>query len=354
MDWLAALLGAGGSLVSGWLGANAANGATASQIAALENAIRFQTGNVDRAARANEGATERILGVTGAANERALGRMNMAITNSIKRANSARDASISGQDKATAGAVATQSGFYDRARTDMAPWMQAGQKALEQYSGELGLGGPDGQPFQSQFRTTPGYEFQVQEGEKGAVNNLRALGMGGSGAALKALTAFRTGLADQTYSKYLADLKGVADSGQSAATNLGQLGAQTGANIGQTLMTGAGANTTTRMGTAELSNNAAIQGAGKIGDWLTTNAGNAASAIGNGASNLGNILVNGGGAIASNIANIGTVQGAGTVGGTNAWINALGNFTNNMGRALGGFGSSGGMGSYTHFTGGVR
>jgi hypothetical protein len=64
------------------------------------------------------------------------------------------------------------------------------------------------------FRETPGYQFQVQEGEKGVLNNLAALGMKNSGAALKALTRFRQGIADQTYDNYLNRLASAAGMGQ--------------------------------------------------------------------------------------------------------------------------------------------
>lgn len=112
---------------------------------------------------------------------------------------------------------------YGDARTDIAPWQAAGKKALQQYQVEIGQSNAG---F-SRFKTTPGYQFQVSEGEKGVVNNLSALGMKNSGSALKALTRFRTGLADQTFDTYLNRLQGLAGAGQTAVSNLGSLGQQT-------------------------------------------------------------------------------------------------------------------------------
>lgn len=110
---------------------------------------------------------------------------------------------------------------YKDARTDILPWMTAGKTALNQYQIEMGQ-----KAGASKFRTTPGYQFQVSEGTKGVVNNLAALGMKNSGSALKALTRFRTGLADQTYDTYLNRLSGIAGTGQTATQNIGSLGAQ--------------------------------------------------------------------------------------------------------------------------------
>jgi hypothetical protein len=120
-----------------------------------------------------------------------------------------------------------QAATIAQARVDAAPWMEAGKKGLAALQGELGLTNKnaDGTPFVSGFKTTPGYNFAVSEGEKGVVNNMRALGMGGSGAALKALTRFRTGLADQTYQGYIDRLSGVATGGQSQVNNTNALAA---------------------------------------------------------------------------------------------------------------------------------
>lgn len=113
-------------------------------------------------------------------------------------------------------ALNLQAKTIEQARNDSMPWMLAGQGALQQYLGEMGLSktGADGKPFQSQFTATPGYDFAVKEGEKGAVQNMAALGMKGSGAALKALTKFRQGLATGEYNNYMTRLSNVATGGQ--------------------------------------------------------------------------------------------------------------------------------------------
>ena len=132
------------------------------------------------------------------------------------------------------------------------------------------------------FQETPGYEFMVEEGEKGVLNNLAALGMKNSGAALKALTRFRTGLADQEYDQYLNRLASTAGMGQTVTQN---------------------------------NNNALMSGAGNISSSLMTGAANQGTAI----------------------QNAGAARASGYIGQANAWGNALGGVTNTLGGALGGF-----------------
>ncbi len=96
-------------------------------------------------------------------------------------------------------------------------------------------------PFQSQFQKTPGYEFQVSEGEKGVNNNLAALGMKNSGAALKALTRFRQGLADTTYENYLTRLSNLATGGQQQVSNTTNMLQNSAINQGQTIQDAAAA-----------------------------------------------------------------------------------------------------------------
>ncbi len=123
------------------------------------------------------------------------------------------------------------------------PWIEAGRKALAQYQGEIGLTttNPDGTPFKSAFTTTPGYDFQVSEGEKGVTNNLAALGMKNSGAALKALTRFRQGLADTTRENYLTRLSNAATGGQQQVATTTNALQNSAINQGQTIQDAAAA-----------------------------------------------------------------------------------------------------------------
>lgn len=173
-------------------------------------------------------------------------------------------------------ALDLQARTLEQSRADQLPWMQAGRVALEQYMGEIGVSstGAGGAPFQSQFKETPGYQYSVEQGEKGVVNNLNALGMRNSGAALQALTKLRQGLASTEYNSYLNRLAQASGMGQAQANE-----------------------------TAALSANSAAGQARSLQD-------------------------------------IGAARASGYVGSANAWTNALGNFSNNMGSALGRYDNS--------------
>lgn len=125
-------------------------------------------------------------------------------------------------------AARMQQEMYYQTRDDLSPWRHLGSDAVEAIGGELGLV----PGLASNFQTTPGYQFQVQEGERGVVNNLAALGMRDSGAALKELEKFRQGLAAQEYGNYFARLMGLSGAGQNAAAQTGSLGAQAAAGAG--------------------------------------------------------------------------------------------------------------------------
>lgn len=136
------------------------------------------------------------------------------------------------QEKVARDALELQKAQVAQARLDATPWMDAGKKALTQYQGELGMGAPG---FESQFKETPGYAYQVKEAEKGATNNLAALGMKNSGAALKALTKMRSGLADQEYGNYLGRISGLAGVGQNQVNQTNSMEQNSVLNQGQLL-----------------------------------------------------------------------------------------------------------------------
>lgn len=193
---------------------------------------------------------------------------------------SAADKAAKAQAASADKALALQDKMYTQTRADSLPWLAAGKTALSQYMGELGLSktGADGKPFESQFQKTPGYDFQVQQGEQGVTNNLAALGMKNSGAALKALTKFRTGLADQTYGAYLDRVGGVAGQGQQQA-NQNSANAANAANSMSGLITDAGAaRASGYVGQANSWNNAISGITNTAGSWLGSKQGTGSGA----------------------------------------------------------------------------
>lgn len=149
-------------------------------------------------------------------------------------ANSAANAQVSATEKA----IQAQKESEQQARQDSLPWMEAGKAALNQYMAEIGVDtGSNSEQLAagSKFTETPGYKFDIQEGEKGVVNNLAALGLRRSGSALKALTDFRVGLAEKYRGQYLDRLSGAAGMGQQQSSNLANISLVSGANQAQSL-----------------------------------------------------------------------------------------------------------------------
>lgn len=181
-----------------------------------------------------------------------------------------------------------------------APWLQQGQQAVSQ----LGqLAGPGGlQPWNQQFQAptaeqaaqTPGYQFQLQQGEQALQNSAAAKGDLLSGNTGAALEQYGQGLAStnyqqvynnaltqyqQSYNQFQQNqanqfnrLASVAGLGQTAAGQLGQTGQAAAQNVGNISLT-SGA----QQG-QDIQNAAAAQASGYVGT---------ANAIGGGIGNIG-------------------------------------------------------------------
>lgn len=105
-------------------------------------------------------------------------------------------------------------------------------------------------PTEAQLEATPGYQFNLSQGQKAVTNANAARGLGVSGAALKGAATFASGLADSTYQNQFNNyqtqqtndfnrLAGLAQLGQGSAAGVGALAQQTGSSIGSNLI-GAG------------------------------------------------------------------------------------------------------------------
>jgi len=146
---------------------------------------------------------------------------------------------------------------------------QAGDAALAQLQAAL-LGGDT-----SGFTQSPGYKFQLEQGQKAIERAAAAAGSFGGGANLKDLTRFGQGLASQEYGNYVNRLMGLQQIGaqataQSAQTALGVeglrsslLGAQAGYLGQQGAVQGALGNNLAALRTGTAANQAnALTGAG--------------------------------------------------------------------------------------------
>ncbi len=91
---------------------------------------------------------------------------------------------------------------------------------------------------QAALEATPGYQFARTQGIQAAERSIGTRGL--TGALAKGIGRFVTGLADQTYGANVDRLRDATTIGANAAAGGGQIGAQTGANVANTI-TGAGA-----------------------------------------------------------------------------------------------------------------
>jgi hypothetical protein len=128
------------------------------------------------------------------------------------------------QQQSTDAAIAEDRRQFDLTRADMAPWLQAGQSALNRL-----------QDPGANFQTDPGYNFLRREGMRDIGNSFAARGGAASGNALRALAEFQTGIANQSFGDWWNRQAGMAGIGQTTASNLGTLGAQSAGNIGALL-----------------------------------------------------------------------------------------------------------------------
>ena len=162
------------------------------------------------------------------------------------------------QENAAQTAANTQLSMYNTTNANLAPFRNIGNQAATQLSGSLASLTSPITMDESTLENTPGYQFNLTQGERAVTNSSAARGLGSSGAALKGATTFATGLADSTYQNQF----------QNAVTN------QTNAynrlaglvNTGETAAAGGAA--------------PATAAAGQIGT-AATNAGNAAAAASN-------------------------------------------------------------------------
>jgi hypothetical protein len=146
------------------------------------------------------------------------------------------------QEKAAQQATQAQMGMYNQTRSDLQPFQQAGQGALNDLTARLPQLTSPFNPTMDQLEQTPGYQFNLQQGLKSVNNALGARGLLNSGAVMKGASTYATGLADSTYlDQFNVDqanklnaynkLMGTAQLGEQAAGQTGVFAMQTGHDV---------------------------------------------------------------------------------------------------------------------------
>lgn len=157
----------------------------------------------------------------------------------LTAATSARSAKKAGemQGQASAEAVAEQRRQFDIARSDLAPFREAGTEAVGRLRDLTGLSGRGftEEDLLADPITGIGFRFGLDEGRKGINRMAGARGLRDSGATLKALTRFGQDYAGSKAEGLFNRLSSLSGTGQTATTNTAQLGSQMAGNVGNIL-----------------------------------------------------------------------------------------------------------------------
>ena len=90
----------------------------------------------------------------------------------------------------------TYRGQETKARGDVAPWREAGIRALGTLEGKIATG-------PGEFEADPGYQFRQEQGNRAVDSSAAARGGALSGRAVKEAARFNQGLASQEYGKFV-------------------------------------------------------------------------------------------------------------------------------------------------------
>lgn len=189
----------------------------------------------------------------------------------VQGANNARTALEGGLD--------TASGLYGEARDLYRPLYDQGLQGLEMYGNALGLGGAEGnQAAVGAFKTSPGYDFALNQGLQALERRASAQGRLGSGNTALDTLGYAQGLANQEYGNWLDRLSGLGGYATTgAAGQSGALGSEAAANL------------STAGSLADLSYNSALAQGGAMNDYYAAN-----DILGRNAFNLGENILKGG------------------------------------------------------------
>ncbi len=216
----------------------------------------------------------------------AAGIIGGSLVGGLISAGGARSAA-STQAAATRAGIAEQRRQFDLTRKDLWPWRERGRQSLNRLRILLGVGprpeqeslramyGTLTEPFTAQdFRTSPGYEFRLGEGQKALERSAAAAGGLYSGAAGKALQRYGQQFASEEFmnafnrdqaekARIYNMLAGTSGVGQTTATQIGQMGMGSASNIANLLTQGGNAAAAGRVGVA----NALAGGVQDIGTY---------------------------------------------------------------------------------------
>jgi hypothetical protein len=243
---IAGIASAGLGLVGSAMGASAANKAADAQAKSAEKSIQFQKdtavqGRIDSYPWALEGAQAMYMYM----DELGIPRPQTPILPDLTQGplgynpGAAKPKNQPNSMVNTTSQFIPQGGAHNNGGTGMGrnPNYMAPGTQTAAAPAPNAIGSPNTIPMTAKkgYQESPGYQFQVQQGEQGVLNNLSALGMKNSGKALKSLETFRQGVANQDYGSWLNRIAGVAGMGQSQVNTNNSMAQNTAQNVGQTM-----------------------------------------------------------------------------------------------------------------------
>lgn len=181
------------------------------------------------------------------------------------------------QERASDATIAENRRQYDLNRQDLAPWRETGSNALGALSFEMGLSEkPEGY---AGFQEAPGFQYQLEQGEKAINRAAAARGMRFSGNTLRDLQHHGQGMASQSHGNHLNRLAALAGVGQSATDSIARMGANMAAQNGNALMAAGNARASGYRGQnaafqGGLNNLATIYGMNQVGYFRPAGGGN--------------------------------------------------------------------------------
>lgn len=243
-----ALIAAGGSIIGGQTASRAQDRATRASERSEQRAIdaqlsMYQQQRQDQMPWLQAGSSSlaqiaRILGLP--TQGAAAGAGSAAATSGIDPAERARRLQIWQQFNDYRAGARENPEVWRAEQLAANPWLSTFDPNSP--ASDIGAGQPSTIPAPSTpfdmtalLRSTPGYQFAAEEGMQDIERSAAARGGLNSGGTLRALSRYRTGLADQTFNNYLNRLFSVAGLGQSATGQIGAAGQATGGNIAQNL-----------------------------------------------------------------------------------------------------------------------
>ena len=175
--------------------------------------------------------------------------------------------------KSAQASAAIQQDQYAQTREDTAPWREAGERALaeqEAYSSQSSYQQYLDSLNPNKFQETPYYNFLMEEGVRARDRSASSRGQLLSGGQQRAITSFGQGLASTEYGNYfdrqrairagrMNELASIAGTGQQSSLELGRIGANTAANIGQAYQSAGNAQAAGSLGVANSINNGVNQ-----------------------------------------------------------------------------------------------